>query len=107
MTQISSSSRSLRLGAPVPGTAARLQLVDLIFTHFERKEEVEDLTSKLENDLLRIQRILDAVTADSLLIMNESFSSTTVSDEIPEKSSTFRVNTGSSLAFAVASKSAS
>ena len=71
-----------RLGAPVPGTAARLQLVDLIFTHFERKEEVEDLTSKLENDLLRIQRILDAVTADSLLIMNESFSSTTVSDQL-------------------------
>ncbi len=69
-----------RLGAPVPGTAARLQLVDQIFTHFEQKEEVEDLTSKLENNLLRIQRILDAVTADSLLIMNESFSSTTVSD---------------------------
>ena len=71
-----------RLGTPVPGTAARLPLVDLIFTHFERKEEVEDLTSKLENDLLRIQQILDAGTANSLLIMNESFSSTTVTDQL-------------------------
>lgn len=70
-----------RIGVPVPGTAARLRLVDQIFTHFERQEEVEDLTSKLENDLLRIRRILDAATADSLVIMNESFTSTTVSDQ--------------------------
>ena len=71
-----------RIGVPVPGTAARLPLVDRIFTHFERQEEVEDLTSKLENDLLRVQRILDAATSDSLLIMNESFTSTTVGDQL-------------------------
>jgi len=71
-----------RIGVPVPGSAARLPLVDLIFTHFERQEEVEDLTSKLENDLLRIQRILAAATSDSLLIMNESFTSTTVGDQL-------------------------
>jgi DNA mismatch repair ATPase MutS len=71
-----------RIGVPVPGNAARLPLVDRIFTHFERQEEVEDLTSKLENDLLRVQRILDAATSDSLLIMNESFTSTTVGDQL-------------------------
>jgi DNA mismatch repair protein MutS len=71
-----------RIGVPVPGSAARLPLVDAILTHFERQEEVEDLTSKLENDLLRIQRILAAATSDSLLIMNESFTSTTVGDQL-------------------------
>jgi DNA mismatch repair ATPase MutS len=71
-----------RIGVPVPGTAARLPLVDRIFTHFERTEEVEDLTSKLESDLLRIQTILDAATERSVIIMNESFSSTTVSDQL-------------------------
>ena len=71
-----------RIGVLVPGASAQLPLVDAIFTHFERQEEVEDLTSKLENDLLRIQQILDAATADSLVIMNESFSSTTVGDQL-------------------------
>jgi DNA mismatch repair protein MutS len=71
-----------RIGVPVPGGAARLPLVDRIFTHFERQEEVEDLTSKLENDLLRVQRILASATSDSLLIMNESFTSTTVGDQL-------------------------
>jgi DNA mismatch repair protein MutS len=71
-----------QIGVPVPGSSTRLPLLDRIFTHFERQEEVEDLTSKLENDLLRIQRILDAATSDSLLIMNESFTSTTVGDQL-------------------------
>jgi DNA mismatch repair protein MutS len=71
-----------RIGVLVPGTAARVPLVDGIFTHFERQEEVEDLTSKLEDDLLRIHRILETATADSLLILNESFSSTTVEDQL-------------------------
>ena len=71
-----------RIGVPVPGRAARLPLVDQIFTHFGQAEEVEDLTSRLEDDLLRIRRILDAATVDSLVVMNESFSSTTVSDQL-------------------------
>ncbi len=70
------------LGVPVPGTEARLPLVDGIFTHFERQERVEDLSGKLENDLCRIRDILEAATARSLLVMNESFSSTTLHDQL-------------------------
>jgi DNA mismatch repair protein MutS len=70
------------IGVPVPGSDARLSLVDGIFTHFERVEEVEDLTGKLENDLLRIREILGQASSGSLLIMNESFSSTTLSDQL-------------------------
>jgi DNA mismatch repair protein MutS len=71
-----------RIGVPVPGERARLPLVDRIFTHFERQEQVEDLSSKLEDDLRRIHAILDQATSASLLIMNESFSSTTVGDQL-------------------------
>jgi hypothetical protein len=71
-----------RIGVPVPGEAVRLPLVDQIFTHFERQEQVEDLASKLEDDLRRIHAILDSATSASLLIMNESFSSTTVGDQL-------------------------
>jgi DNA mismatch repair protein MutS len=69
-----------RTGCPVPGDAARLYVCDQIFTHFEREEDIADLTGKLEQDLLRIQAALRAATPDSIVIMNEIFTSTTVSD---------------------------
>jgi DNA mismatch repair protein MutS len=69
-----------RTGCPVPGSAARLFVYDQIFTHFEREEDLSDLTGKLENDLLRIQKALLSATPRSIVIMNEIFTSTTVSD---------------------------
>jgi DNA mismatch repair protein MutS len=71
-----------RIGVPVPGTRVRLPLVDAIYTHFERRERVEDLSSKLEGDLRRIHAMLEQATSESLLVMNESFTSTTVGDQL-------------------------
>lgn len=70
------------LGVPVPGTEADLCITDRIFTHFDREESLSDLAGKLEDELRRIRDILDSTTPASLLIMNESFSSTTVRDAL-------------------------
>jgi DNA mismatch repair protein MutS len=70
------------LGVPVPGSAAQLELVDHVFAHFERVEEVEDMAGKLEDDLRRMRDILEHATEHSLLVMNESFSSTTLTDQL-------------------------
>ncbi len=71
-----------RIGCLVPGRSARLHLVDAIFTHFEREEDLDSLAGKLEDDLRRVREILAELTSDSLLVMNESFSSTTVEDAL-------------------------
>lgn len=71
-----------RIGVPIPGERVSLPLVDRIFTHFERQERVEDLSSKLEDDLRRIHAILEQATSDSLVVLNESFTSTTVDDQL-------------------------
>lgn len=71
-----------RLGVTVPGDRVCLPSVDQIFTHFERQERVEDLNSKLEDDLRRVRRLLHEATSESLVIMNESFTSTTLDDQL-------------------------
>jgi DNA mismatch repair protein MutS len=70
------------LGLPVPGRRAQLLLCDNIFTHFEKEENVRDLRGKLEDDLLRIHDILARATGDSVLILNEIFTSTTLHDAV-------------------------
>jgi len=71
-----------RLGCPVPGRRGEVFLCDQIFTHFEREEDLHRLSGKLEDDLTRIRTILDHATSDSIVILNEIFTSTTVQDAI-------------------------
>jgi DNA mismatch repair protein MutS len=70
------------LGCPIPAKRGAFTLPDAIYTHFDRQETLSTEHGKLHDELLRIHEILSRATATSLIVMNESFSSTTVGDAL-------------------------
>ncbi|HEX5154032.1 MAG TPA: hypothetical protein VFW07_21445 [Parafilimonas sp.] len=70
------------LGLPVSGKKAKLFLFNKLFTHFEKEENLKHMRSKLEDDLIRIHDFLQQATSNSIIIMNEILSSTTLQDAV-------------------------
>lgn len=63
-------------GLPVPGASARISPVDAIYTHFPSREQLDQDGGRLAEELCRLAHIFDSATSDSLILLNEPFTST-------------------------------
>ena len=70
------------LGVSVPARQAALPPCDQVLTHFERGEDELKQSGKLEEDVLRLKGLLNRATKDSVFVVNEIYSSTTLKDAL-------------------------
>lgn len=68
------------IGCPVPCEAAELYVFDQLFTHFPTREQVGKDMGQLKEELLRLKSILDEATGNSIVLLNELFSTTATLD---------------------------
>ncbi len=73
---VGASQALCQLGLPVPAESARISVADGIFTHFPEGADDTIDKGRLGEECARLREIFDAVTPDSLILLDESLSST-------------------------------
>lgn len=69
-------------GLRVPGTEAVISPLDHIFTHFPLEEQPESNAGRFGEEAIRLGQIFGQVTRYSLVLLNESLSSTSFSESL-------------------------
>jgi DNA mismatch repair ATPase MutS len=69
-------------GLFVPGRQARISPVDDIFSHFPVEERLEPGTGRFGDEASRIRAIFNRVTRHSLVLLNETLSTTNASESL-------------------------
>ena len=66
----------MQSGMFVPAESFSADVRDRVFTHYKREEDASMESGKLDEELARMSEIADGLTANSMLLCNESFSAT-------------------------------
>jgi DNA mismatch repair protein MutS len=69
-------------GLRVPGTQATISPLDQLFTHFPLEEKPDTDTGRFGEEAIRLGQIFEQVTRHSLVLLNESLSSTSFSESL-------------------------
>lgn len=91
----------MQAGLFVPALSFDASIVAGLFTHFKREEDSSLKSGKLDEELARMNAIVDEIQPDSLLLLNESFSSTNAREgsEIARQITMALVESGVRVAF--------
>lgn len=77
LRSIGTAQLMMQCGLFVPASSYCSRIYDGIFSHFTRREDTALNSGKLDEELSRMNRILNQISPNSLLLLNESFASTT------------------------------
>ena len=66
----------MQCGMFVPAQSFRANVCDGVFTHFKREEDAGMKSGKLDEELSRMSSIVDHLSPNSIVLLNESFAST-------------------------------
>lgn len=69
-------------GLHVPGRQARISPADAIFTHFPVEERLERGTGRFGDEARRVRAIFEGVTRHSLVLLNETFATTSAGESL-------------------------
>ena len=73
---VGASQALCQLGLPVPAESASISVVDGIFTHFPEGADDTIDKGRLGEECARLREIFDSVTENSMILLDESLSST-------------------------------
>jgi len=76
LRSIGLSQLMMQCGMFVPAESFTANLCTGIFTHFKREEDKTMESGKFGEELKRMSTIVDLITPDSLILLNESFAAT-------------------------------
>jgi DNA mismatch repair ATPase MutS len=66
----------MQCGMFVPAESFCANVCESLFTHYKRKEDAAMRSGKLDEELSRMSDIVDKLTPNSMLLLNESFAAT-------------------------------
>ncbi|MCL2772703.1 MAG: hypothetical protein FWD71_05065 [Oscillospiraceae bacterium] len=69
-----------RAGLPVPAVSAKISLFKNLYTHFQRYDDELKNEGQLDTELTEMEKIVYSADGESIILMNESFSSTGIKD---------------------------
>ncbi len=76
LRSIGLSQLMMQCGMFVPAGSFCANVCDSVFTHYKREEDAAMNSGKLDEELSRMSDIADSLTANSLVLLNESFAAT-------------------------------
>ena len=76
LRSIGLSQLMMQSGMFVPAESFRANLCDSLFTHFKKGEDFTMKSGKLDEELSRMNRMVENITPYSMLLFNESFAAT-------------------------------
>jgi DNA mismatch repair ATPase MutS len=76
LRSVGTAQLMMQAGMFVGARSFRASVCDGLFTHYKREEDERMESGKLDEELARMSEIVDAITANCVLLCNESFAAT-------------------------------